>query len=583
MSLSAEILSLSYGSAVATKTSALKTDYLSVRLIKNIGFLNPKQPSYVTNILLCGNCVDPTTRNLYVFYIDTFYGSAWIIEINVDTRVQSVVYYDKYNAIGFDPLHKFQNAKVVFGRLVWTDNNAPIYQMDIKRAKNSFYYKIGYGQYPNTAEWNAVTSYGIDQIVSNGNYFYKSIVDHNVGYEPWSDNGIHWARLCMIEDAYYSMNIENFYFEPMPPKHAPVVQYYSDVSRQVNSLRQTLFQIAYRYVYMDWRRSTFSPASIVPMPNGEEETATGLANEMTSLNNALNILVNTGGEEVRQIEIVARSSSDISKWFLIKTIDKFSVQEKGGEISGVVKPSYVGLGLSIPYPNVMNGTVGNPSQVGATITIPTPTVVNHYLTSSILDMHWNANDYGIVLGQDAVISIFGGSATTLTSFPSWITVFETIHNTPLSAGATIINGQTIGITPSSVNTGPQRSGIVVITDVMGNSTSIMVTQYTSASSPTVSILINPLEAGGMTLSNTSGSATNGSPDVDTTFTPDNPAYGYNVPITIYYSITKNGANAGSGNILVSNKRSNTKTLVMTSNAAPGDAIIVYLISSIIIV
>ena len=99
MSQLAKILSLSYNSATASKTSALKSYWRSVRFIKDSGTVNPKQPSYITNVLLNGKCIDPETRCLYVFYIDTYFGSAWIIEINIDTRVQTVVYYDKYNDI----------------------------------------------------------------------------------------------------------------------------------------------------------------------------------------------------------------------------------------------------------------------------------------------------------------------------------------------------------------------------------------------------------------------------------------------------------------------------------------------------
>ena len=149
MSNLAKIISFAYDDAVLTKATALKTYYRSLRLIKIIGTLTPTTTldSIYTNVLLCGNCIDPEERNLYVFYIDTNYHSAWIIEINIDSRVQNVVYYDKYNAIGFDPDHKFYNARVVHGKLVWTDDLTPIHQMDIKRAKNSFYYGIGYGQY----------------------------------------------------------------------------------------------------------------------------------------------------------------------------------------------------------------------------------------------------------------------------------------------------------------------------------------------------------------------------------------------------------------------------------------------------
>lgn len=406
----AKVLSLSYDNAVAEKVYALKSYYRSVRLIKNSNLLNvptPTQPSYITNILLCGNCIDPETRCLYVFYVDTLLAAAWIIEINIDTRSQKVVYYDRYNVINFNALHKIYNARVVHGRIIWTDNLNPIYQIDVERAKRSFYYDIGYGQYPVTEEWSSVKSggYALGQIVSRGNYFYKSVIADNIGNDPWLEDVTRWTRLCQIEDAYYSMNIENFYFEAMPPKHPPVVTYKSDDSRKINNLRQTLFQIAYRYVYMDWRKSTYSPASIVPVPQAEEEAATGLANEQISLNNQLDIQFNTGGEEVRAIEIVGRSSQDISKWFLIDTIEKFTTQEKGSEISTVVNAPYVGLGLSAKAPLIISLSTQEPDiDVDMGLSVRTPYAVNSWIASSTEAMVWEATSFGLAAETLAVIT-----------------------------------------------------------------------------------------------------------------------------------------------------------------------------------
>ncbi|MFH2141888.1 MAG: hypothetical protein ABIJ97_05665, partial [Bacteroidota bacterium] len=228
MSNLAKILHLNYNSTLAEKTAALKTYFRSVRLIKISGVLSPTSglSSIYTNVLLCCNCIDYEERNLYVFYVDTDYNAAWIVEINIDSRESAIVYYDIDNNIGFDSRHKIYNAKVVHGRLVWTDDLNPMSQMDIKRAKTSFFHGIGYGLYPNTTEWRNVDNYNINQIVSNGNNFYKSRDFNNTGHEPRMDSFVknictYWIKLCLIEDAYYSMNIENFYFAPIPPKHPP--------------------------------------------------------------------------------------------------------------------------------------------------------------------------------------------------------------------------------------------------------------------------------------------------------------------------------------------------------------------------
>jgi hypothetical protein len=576
----AKILSLSYDSAVAKKTSALKSYYRSVRLIKDHGVTVPTADSKYTNILLCGNCVDPETRNLYVFYIDILYHAAWIIEINIDNRVQTVVYYDKYNNIGFDPLHKIYNPRVVYGRIIWTDNVNPIYQMDVARAKRSFALGIGYGQNEVMTEWNASASYATERIVSNGNNFYKAL-SYNSGVEPRLDSGTVWQKLCLIEDAYYSINVKNFYFEPVPPTHPPEVTYQSNDTRKINNLRQTLFQVAYRYVYMDWRKSTYSPASIVPVPQAEEETATGLANEQVSLNNKLQIVFNSGGEEVRAVEIIGRSSQDPSKWFLIDTIYKFEEQERNSEISKTSFPGNIILGIAVMTPTVSTNVEVGISQIGEAMTIPQPVVINRYLFMSNNDMVWDYDQYDIPNAVDSQITIIGSASAILTSRPSWITIFETIHNTPIAILGTVINSQTIGITPASENLGAERTGTIVFEDVDGNTASITVTQLPSNIPPTVTVQIGATESQGMTLSNTSGNASNGVATIDIIFTPLHPSYGYGVSITIYYNIQKNGVYEGSGNFSVLNQRSNTKTLTMNDTAQPGDVIVVSLVSSLI--
>ena len=489
MSNLAKIISFSYDDAIATKTNALKIYFRSVRLIKISGVLTPNTAlqSIYTNVLLCGNCIDYEERNLYVFYIDTNYNSAWIIEINVDSRVQAVVYYDKYNAIGFDPDHKFYNARVVYGRLVWTDNVNPIYQMDIKRAKKSFYYGIGYGQYPNTTEWSGLVSYGIDQIVSNGNNFYKSLVDANQGTEPKYDGGERWQKLCLIEDAYYSQNIENFYFEPVPPKHPPVVEYFSDLTRKINNLRQTLFQFCYRYVYMDWRKSTFSPASIVPVPQLEEETATGLASEQPSLNNKLQITVNFGGEEVRAIDVVGRSSADPSKWYLIETINKFEEEERALELSRISTPENIFLGLGIPLPVVLGNAQVGLSVPAVAISIPAPTVVMTYVLPSVISMTWLASESGAGVAKTSTFDITLGVAT-ITAKPSWIGGTDSLLHVIL-VGGTVMDGSDLTVYPSSANTGSVRAGTIEVTDAQGNIGVITVYQEAVAPVPIVTLSV----------------------------------------------------------------------------------------------
>jgi hypothetical protein len=576
MSDLAKVISLSYDSAAVTITSALKTYYRSVRLIKNSGMLLPDKDSKYTNILLCGNCVDPETRNLYVFYIDEFYDAAWIIEINIDSRTQTVVYYDKYNAIGFDPLHKIYNPRIVYGRLIWTDNKNPIYQMDVNRAKQSFKLGIGYGQNEVMAEWSATTPYPTGRIVSNGNNFYQALV-YNSNVEPRLDSGSIWKKLCLIEDAYYSMNIRNFYFEPMPPSHPPDVSYQSDDTRKVNNLRQTLFQIAYRYVYMDWRRSTYSPASIVPVPQAEEETATGFANEQISLNNKLQITFNSGGEEVRAIEVIGRSSQDTSKWFLIDTIYKFEAQERGNEISKISLPGYIGLGLTVEQASAIGVNNSDSLQEQLSISIPTPFVLNTYTSAKAIGFTWEADESGN--GNTKTVEIdCNPELTYLTSFPDWLVVVDTYV---LVANMSVKTGDVLSLYPSSNNTGAARSGYVVLTNQYGDLTRIMVTQSAIVIPPVIpvypTVLIDPQDTSGLILIGANASAQSGSADITLSCEVNNPGYNVGDLIMVYWRSVVNGIAEGNGILTnVPNEGALNRIITLNNTLVNGQPVIIYL-------
>jgi hypothetical protein len=575
MSSTAKILTLAYNSGEAVKDVALKSDYLSVRLIKTTAVLSDNQGSE-NNVKYLGKAIDAETRCLYVFYVDVYYDSAWIIEINLDNRVCSVVYYDKYNAIGFDENYKIYNARVVYGKLVWTDNKNPIYQMDIARAKKSFYYKIGYGNYTTVAEWSSTSTYGEDEICSDGNYFYKSLVAGNINHRAKDNDGTYWKRLCLIEDAYYSQNVVNFYFEASPPKMPPAVEYSTDATRRTNSLKQTLFQFAYRYVYMDWRKSTFSPASVVALPSGEEEANTGLADERLSINNELKITVNTGGEEVRAVEIIARSSQDPSKWFLIETINKFDEEERAGEISLLTEVEKNNITITVPDPTVSTINVADPDgSVPITISVPAPTAIIYAISSPIVAMGWDADESGAPVQVGATITVTGGHPSTEIKYiPAWITAIETAGGTEIFVGDPIVNGMEIALYPTADNTGPYRTDNFTIGDDYGNSMSIFVEQDAPIDVPVVSIEVHPEAPNEMTLSGTSGVATIGDSWIVITFTPNHPSFGGLVNFTMNYQMWRGGISVGSGTFIAQNLTSNTKSILMTGTPAAGDTIMV---------
>jgi len=578
---------LSYDSAEAIKAVTLKTYYLSVRLIKDTGTINPGTHSKYTTFLL-GKAIDKEHRKLYLIYLDTYYNRDWIFEIEIDTRVIAVVYFNDNNALGLNKLNRIRNARVVHGKLIFTDNLNPVYQIDIERAKKSFFYGIGYDPYPTTTAWDETVFYQAGQIVSKGKHFYKCIVP-GTNFDPRSET-TYWEQLCLIDEAYYSMNVKNFYFAPIPPDKPPVVTYKTDDSRKINGLRQTLFQFAYNYVYLDFRQSTYSPASIVALPQAEEEVATGQATEIISQNNALEIVVNTGGEEVRKIRIIGRSSQDPSTWFLVEEIDKFGIEEVSQTIlaegSKLTMPSYSTMALTIKLPIITNSAVVAPLYGTMALSIRVPTITNVYVNLSESSLEWVYNEsfaeIGISAAKAVTISVGPGDAI-LSSFPSWMQVIDSLGNN-LVALDNIANGETIRMYPIVNNdTYNPLTGSVIMQNIAGSIFSLDVLQDEHPVIPSVpiycSLLVGFSDPNGLTIDylTKSASAYVGYLEIALTFTPTYPGKAAGEVFTIYWRELVNGVWKGSaGSFSANNLQENMVIINLISVPNAGETIAVYL-------
>jgi hypothetical protein len=368
------------------------------------------------------------------------------------------------------------------------------------------------------------------------------------------------------------MNVRNFYFEPVPPKHPPEVTYQSDDTRKINNLRQTLFQIAYRYVYMDWRKSTFSPASIVPVPQSEEETATGLANEQISLNNKLQIIFNSGGEEVRAIEVIGRSSQDTSKWFLIDTINKFDIQGRSGEISRTITLVRVILSLSIPAPTVISSSSPNPDGLALLgMSIPPPTTFQSYVRLSESDFEWEYNEY-YPLGVKTVRTTVILPQAIVTSLPSWLTVFRS--GIPLSLGDAVTNGNDLDMFPTVENKALELTGIFTITDTNGDTASLSVKQRMNLAGVVVHVLASTPPP--LIITDNGCTGVYGSSNVTINFKPNSPEKTYGQTYSIAYTVRINGYITATGTFNVVEEQNNTKVVSIGAYAQNGDIVSVYL-------
>jgi hypothetical protein len=118
-----------------------------------------------------------------------------------------------------------------------------------------------------------------------------------------------------------SPSIEYFDVIKAPPSAVPIVDYIDDSRFPVNNLRNKFFQFRYRFVYDDNEKSVWS--AISKMPIQSKSTDTGSSTQ-GGFQNAITIIINTGGISVSKIEIAGRTNIESlwSDFFLVDTIDK---------------------------------------------------------------------------------------------------------------------------------------------------------------------------------------------------------------------------------------------------------------------
>lgn len=101
------------------------------------------------------------------------------------------------------------------------------------------------------------------------------------------------------------------------PVYGPTVGYFTDVTKKFNNLYGKLYKFAYRFIYDDFEKSTWSDWSEVPLP--PKESFTGLK-YIPSDNNGISIKLETGGRTVVKIEIAAKFGQE--DWRSIIILDK---------------------------------------------------------------------------------------------------------------------------------------------------------------------------------------------------------------------------------------------------------------------
>lgn len=126
----------------------------------------------------------------------------------------------------------------------------------------------------------------------------------------WTDGNVTPKKINVkhIQDGIYSL-IKTGFIElaKKPPINPAIAVYGSDLTKNSNSLRKKLVQVTYRFSYDDYEKSTFTTYSKVPLPIGYYGSDNDIDN---TKNNFITLTVETGDENVTDIEIAVRFNTD---------------------------------------------------------------------------------------------------------------------------------------------------------------------------------------------------------------------------------------------------------------------------------
>ncbi len=274
---------------------------------------------------LC-SCYDPLTRNVYYWVfsqpIDTTGSGDYeydnrLLRFNEDTEVIDTIFVDYLNFMGLDPIKPFKDSFVLGDWLYFNPQTSEPKMIHIEMAYN----------YTNYDQYDETLTYVYGDYVTYFGGLFMATTAIAVGETPVSEQD-KWER---VGDAYQSQSLDiNTDYEfryafnviKRPPAQRPYCYYGTDTTVNVNNIKKTMFQFAYRYQYFDDSYSLYSALSDVTLPPHTEYINGDVPNDPTIANYiAVNVDLHSAAL-VKRVEIVFRTMDAFNIWRRCEIIER---------------------------------------------------------------------------------------------------------------------------------------------------------------------------------------------------------------------------------------------------------------------
>lgn len=289
-----------------------------------------------------GKCVD-AQRKAIVFFLYNSNGDHSIRRFFVDTNIVELIIQDP--VLGFRPerRNRIHSSNIVEEKLYWVNLALFPCKINMERAigyLNRWFFfdnffavggfvgftsTNGTGQPPPYVAGNTITI--VQTVVPGYNPAYNgyatitSVSGNTIITDiPWGGSTPQTPGYIVLSSAYSIINQEVIDALKRPPNFPLSLQYTSDSAKNINGLKKLLPQVVYRYIYDDYEKSAWSPYSKLALPEGDETFDGELFGGLT-LNNVLNITLNSGANIVKKIEIGVRFGN-IADVFSAVILDK---------------------------------------------------------------------------------------------------------------------------------------------------------------------------------------------------------------------------------------------------------------------
>jgi hypothetical protein len=244
----------------------------------------------------------------------------------------------------------------------------------------------------------------------------------------------------------------------------------------------------------------------------------------------------------------------------------------------LVNPEMLPIEITMPTPQISSSPLLSTMPLNIVLTLPLPDIGVSWVHNSNPVMIFAAEDHTSDIAQITYMDIIGNVRVFIGEIPNWITVWNYSGRYAFSAGDDIFEGEDISIFPNSVNTSFQRTVSVIFADLLGNISTVSVTQEASVIEPLVVISKNPLDTTDFLIypNITSGSCYVGDNTVSITFSVHKSSLGTGMPLIVYYVITRDGVYDEQGELSARDGIQTAKIISLSSNAIASEVIIVYL-------